>query len=176
MTCSRATRASTGCTATARLPCSRRRMTPSRRRATIEYSVERASTSRGAKAATTGSKEGPGTIPCTAAKAKKAQLKNARAVDPAADPGFAERQAARQALSIAREARAAERKAAKEAEALRKAQERAAEAEARALALVAEEDRLKAEAAEEERRAIALEAERKAARDAKYAARKARQW
>jgi hypothetical protein len=42
------------------------------------------------------------------------------------------------------------------------------------LALLAEQERLKAEAAEEERRAIALEAERKAARDARYAARKAR--
>jgi hypothetical protein len=38
-----------------------------------------------------------------AAKAKKAQLENARAVDPAKDPGFAERQAARQAQSVARE-------------------------------------------------------------------------
>jgi hypothetical protein len=110
-----------------------------------------------------------------AAKAKKAQLKNVRAIDPANDPGFAERQAARHALSVAREARVAERKAAKLADKLRKAEERAAEEAARAIALDAEQEGLKAEIAERERREIALVSERKAARDARYAARKARQ-
>ena len=111
----------------------------------------------------------------TAAKAKQAQLENARASNPANDPGFAERQAARHALSVAREARVSERKAAKLAEKTRKAEERAAEETARAIALNAEQERLKAEIAEQERRKIVLEAERKAARDARYAARKARQ-
>ena len=111
----------------------------------------------------------------TAAKAKQAQLENARASNPINDPGFAERQAARHALSVAREARASERKAAKLAEKARKAEERAAEEVARAIALNAEQERLKAEIAEQERRKIVLEAERKAARDARYAARKARQ-
>ncbi len=85
-----------------------------------------------------------------AAKAKQALLEKARAKAPANDPKFAERQAARREVSIAREARVSERKAAKLAAKIR-------------------------EAAEQEAREIVLEAERKAARDARYAARKARQ-
>lgn len=118
----------------------------------------------------------------TATRAREAQLKKARAKAPALDPGFAERQAARRAVSVAREARVAEGKAAKLAEKTRKA----AEATARAIALDAEREARKAEAAEEAARAIALKAEaaareiellaeQKAARDARYVARKARQ-
>ena len=75
------------------------------------------------------------------AKAKQALLERARALDPANDPAFAERQAQRKAVAIAREARVAERRVAKAAEAAAKA---AAEAEA---FRVAEEERLAAEAA-----------------------------
>ena len=52
----------------------------------------------------------------TAAKAKQAQLKKAKANNPANQPGFAERQAARRAASIAREERLKERKAAEDFE------------------------------------------------------------
>ena len=100
----------------------------------------------------------------TAAKAKQAMLKKASAIDPSKAPGFAERQAVRHALSIEREAQRAERKAARLAEKIRRAEEKAAEEVRKAEALVAEE----------ERRVIELEATQKAARDARYAARKAR--
>lgn len=109
-----------------------------------------------------------------ATTARQTQLKKARANNPVNDPGFAERQAARRALNVEREARAAERKAARLAEKARKAEERAAEEVARELALQAEQERLEAEVAEQADREIALAAERKAARDARYAARKAR--
>ncbi len=83
------------------------------------------------------------------------------------DPAVAERRAARAAVSAARDARLAERKAQRLAENARVAAEREA---------------LEAEQAEQEKRATAeqavndarLESERKAARDARYAARKAR--
>ena len=102
-----------------------------------------------------------------AAEAKKAMLEKFRAKPGADDPAFLEKQAARQAIREAREARAAERKAAK----------LAAEAEAKAAreaAAKAEEERLAAEQAEREAEAARLKAEQKAARDARYAARKAR--
>ena len=77
----------------------------------------------------------------TGAKARQAQLAKAKAKDPKSDPGFANRQAARRAAALEREARKAkrlaERKAAKEAEEIRKAKE---EADA-ALALKVEEER-----------------------------------
>jgi len=95
-----------------------------------------------------------------AAKAKQALLEKARAKAPANDPKFAERQAARREVSIAREARVSERKAAKLAAKIREA---------------AEQEAREAEAVEQAAREIVLEAERKAARDARYAARKARQ-
>ena len=110
-----------------------------------------------------------------AAKSRRTQLEQARANAPANDPGFAERQAARRAVGAAREARAAERKTAKLAEKARKAEERAAEEHARAITLIAEQEAREAEAAEQAAREIVLQAERKVARDAKYAARKARQ-
>ena len=98
-----------------------------------------------------------------AAAAKKAMLERFHARPSPDDPAVKEQQAARKAISDAREVRMAERKAAREAEAQRQAAEQAARE--------AEERRLAAEAAAQ---AVALEAERKAARDARYAARKAR--
>ncbi len=110
----------------------------------------------------------------TAARAKRALLDKARANGPANDPDFADRQVARREVSIAREARTAERKTAKLAEKIRLAEEKAAEEAARAIALAAEQEAREAEATEQAAREIGLEAERKAARDARYAARKAR--
>jgi hypothetical protein len=103
----------------------------------------------------------------TAADAKKAMLEKFRARPGVDDPAVLERQAARQAVSLAREARSIERKAAREADAARQAAEQAAR-EADAARLTAELQ------AEQVARDAALEAERKAARDARYAARKAR--
>ncbi len=100
-----------------------------------------------------------------AAKAKKAALEKFRAK--AADPALADR-------LIARTASAADRKALKNLREREKAEKEARDAEraaqaARDAALQAE--RAKAESAERER---ALQAEQKAARDARYAARKSR--
>jgi hypothetical protein len=98
-----------------------------------------------------------------AAAAKQALLERFRARPSADDPAEIARQAALQAISDARDVRAAERKAAKEAEAARVAAELAARRVQDQIA-----------AAEAKVRAAAAEAERKAARDARYAARKAR--
>jgi hypothetical protein len=98
-----------------------------------------------------------------AAAAKQALLERFRARPAADDPGEIARQAALKAIADARDVRAAERRAAKEAELARLAAEEAAKKAAADLA-----------AKEARARAAALEAERKAARDAKYAARKAR--
>jgi hypothetical protein len=102
-----------------------------------------------------------------AAKAKRAQLDKFRAQPKADDPAVIDRSAARLAASAARDARVAERKAARQAaDAASKAaleSERAAQAAQDAEA-----------AAERAIREVALETERKAARDARYAARKAR--
>ena len=109
-----------------------------------------------------------------AAKAKQALLNKARAKAPANDPEFAKRQAARRAVAIAREARVSERKAAKLAAKIRETAEQEAR-EAEAAEQAAEQEARETEAAEQAAREIVLEAERKAARDARYAARKARQ-
>ena len=98
-----------------------------------------------------------------AVAAKQALLERFRARPSPDDPAEIERQAALKAIADARDARAAERRAAKEAE----LQRLAAEAAARKAAELAA-------AQEAKRQAALLEAERKAARDAKYAARKAR--
>jgi hypothetical protein len=92
----------------------------------------------------------------TAAKARQAALERFRARPRADDPSVVERRAARLATSQARDAR----KATRAAEAARLKEE--------AIRRNAEE------AAEKAAREILLEAERKAARDARYAARKAR--
>ncbi len=101
------------------------------------------------------------------AQAKQAMLQRFRARPGDDDPEVVARRAARQALVAAREQRIAEREAAR----------RAAEAQAAAEAadLIAREQQEAAERAEREAaEALALEAQRKADRDARYAARKAR--
>src|ERR671912_2659987 len=99
----------------------------------------------------------------TAANAKKAMLERFRARSGTDDPAVLERQAARQAISVAREARITERKDAREAKVAREAAEQA-EREAEAARQAA------AMQAEQAAREAVLEAERKAARDARYAA------
>lgn len=106
----------------------------------------------------------------TAAAAKRAMLERFKAQPGSDDPATQARQAALKAVSDARDVRRADRKAAQEAEAARQAAVRATIA-AEEAAREVEEQRLAAEAAA---RQVALEAERKAARDARYAARKAR--
>ncbi|MBK1659031.1 DUF6481 family protein [Paracraurococcus ruber] len=115
------------------------------------------------------------------AKARQAALEKFRSRPRPDDPAVLERQAQMKAVAEAREARAAERKAAREAEAARLAAEAAARAvEERARAAeeaaraVAEANRVQILEDEKKARALALAAEQKAARDARYAARKAR--
>ncbi len=98
-----------------------------------------------------------------AAKAKQAMLEKFRTRPAADDPAVIARQEARQAISDARAARVAEREAAHAAQAAQVAEREAA--------IAAQAAREAAEATERE---AALEVERKAARDARYAARKAR--
>jgi hypothetical protein len=105
-----------------------------------------------------------------AANAKKAELEKFRARSGANDPAFAERQAARQAIGVARDARTAGRNASRLAGVAREADEKAA----RDAAEEAEQTARGAEVARQAADDVALEAERKAARDARYAARKAR--
>jgi hypothetical protein len=110
-----------------------------------------------------------------AANAKKALLERAKANNPANDPGFAERQKVRLEAAAAREAREAERRAAKK---LEEEREEAARAAAEVLRLEAEKleaERRAVEAVEAEARKAELLIEQKAARDARYAARKTRQ-
>lgn len=111
----------------------------------------------------------------SATRAKQAALARIRSQAGPGDPALEERLAARKAVVAAREARQAERSAAREAEAVRKAAERAAKELEEQAAKVAEAERL---ASEEQARILAVEAEKiqqKANRDARYAARKARQ-
>ena len=103
----------------------------------------------------------------TAAKAKQALLERARAKDPAKDPEFAIRQEARAAAAYARQEREADRQIAKLAEREKEAAERDAR-KAEQVALEAER------AGRVTRQKTASLAEQKAARDARYAARKAR--
>jgi hypothetical protein len=111
----------------------------------------------------------------TAAKAKQALLEKFRARPKADDPAAAERNAARLAVSLARDARIAERKAAREAEVAR-LQAEAVRLQAEVVRQAAEDVARKATAeAEQAAQKVTLEAERKAARDARYAGRKARQ-
>ena len=106
----------------------------------------------------------------TAANARKVALEKFQARPKPDDPAVLERQAAQLAIKHARDARIQERKAAREAEAARQAAVQAAlaaEEKARSMQSAAE----KAAAAD---RAAIVAAERKAARDARYAARNAR--
>lgn len=108
------------------------------------------------------------------AKAKQALLDRAKKLAPQNDPEFAKRQAERAAKAKEREEREAAKEAARKAEAERLALEKAA-AEAERIRL-AEEARIAAEKAKlaEEEAYMQLLVEQKAARDARYAARKAR--
>jgi hypothetical protein len=109
-----------------------------------------------------------------ATDARKAALEKFRANSAANDPAAAERQASRQAVSIARDARAVARKAAKAAREIEVAEEAV---RARELAEQADRDaaaQAKRESAEKATREYTEQTDRKAARDARYAARKAR--
>jgi hypothetical protein len=102
-----------------------------------------------------------------AAEAKKAALRRFQTASGPDDPAFAEREAARKAVQLAREARAIERETVKKAREIEVAERAAREAEAAAQA--------EREALERAREEVSAEAKRKAARDARYAARKERQ-
>ncbi len=108
------------------------------------------------------------------AKAKQALLERARAKSPQNDPEFAARQAERKKIAEERDARIAQRAAEKAEQQRLDAERKIAEAAAKAEAdKLAEEERLRLRR-EEADRLVALAAEQKAARDARYAARKNR--
>ncbi|MBS0537329.1 MAG: hypothetical protein JSR47_01150 [Proteobacteria bacterium] len=109
----------------------------------------------------------------TAAKAKQALLDKARAKDPANDPEFAARQAARLEAARQREQREAEKREARLAEQARVKAEREAEAARKAAEAEAEAERIRAGKRPVSKPALSP-AEQKAIRDARYAARKAR--
>jgi hypothetical protein len=107
----------------------------------------------------------------SAATARKAMMEKYRAASE--DPAAAERQAARLAVNEARQLRLAEREAAKK---LRQAEQAEQAARAAELALEAEREAERLEASnalDQAEREVLLAAEQKAARDARYAARKA---
>ncbi len=113
--------------------------------------------------------------------AKRAMLEKFKAKPAADDPAVLARQAERKAILEARAIRDAEKARLKQEKLAREAQERAereaaAEAARRAAEEAARTESKKRETEENERitRLLADEAERKAKRDARYAARKAR--
>ena len=105
-----------------------------------------------------------------AAAAKKALVERFKSRPPADDPAVVARAAERRAIAEARDKRQAERALVKQAQDLERQAAEKARLEAEALAAAEAE----AKAAEQVSRDEAIRAERKAARDAKYAARKAR--
>ncbi len=105
-----------------------------------------------------------------AAIARKAELEKFRTKTEVDEKVLAEREAARREIAAARALRAEKRKAAAEEEQARLAAEKIE----REAAHKAEQAARELEAAAEAERAAAVEAERKLARDARYAARKAR--
>lgn len=109
-----------------------------------------------------------------AANAKKAMLERFRAKPGLDDPAVVERRNARQAISDAREARLATRRVANAEEATRRAAEQAARESAAAREAIEQAARAAELNAEEAAKDERLEIARKAARDARYAARKAR--
>ncbi len=115
----------------------------------------------------------------TAAEATKARLERAaRAKEEADNPAAVERRVAREAVKTARAVRTAERRAAESAQKARQVTEiaaaHAAASAAQAAARKAEEEASEAEFAARIEREALLDAERQTARDARYAARKAR--
>lgn len=111
----------------------------------------------------------------TAAKAKKAQLERLRATVPANRTQSAERDARQAEAAAARKLRTAERKDAERAASREKEALRAAEKARQAQAVIDEDARKRAERLIQAEADAALKRDQKAARDAKYAARKARQ-
>ena len=111
----------------------------------------------------------------TAAKAKQAQLEKMRATLLVSDAHSTERQAARMEAAKARQIRTADRKYADQVAAERRNAERAAERARQARAVAEEKTRKEAERVAQVEADAALKKEQKAARDSKYAARKARQ-
>lgn len=109
-----------------------------------------------------------------AAKARKAALENFRNKVAANDANFPQRQQALKAARQARETRAAEREATRAQRESEKAAQAEREQEARLAAERESKARSAREKAEKAEREIALQAEGKAARDKRYAARKAR--
>jgi membrane protein involved in colicin uptake len=107
----------------------------------------------------------------TAETARKAMQQRFQAKAGADDPALAERRAVRQAMSVAREARQVEREATKLAERTREVAEREARETAERELRLVQDARELLEGAE---RQATLKADQKAARDARYAARKAR--
>ena len=103
-----------------------------------------------------------------AAEARQAALERFRARPSPDDPAVIKKREERMAIAAARERRDAERKVAKEAEAAVRAEQEAKEK-------VEREARERREAIEKVIREAAEAAERKKDRDARYAARKARQ-
>ncbi|PKA42129.1 DUF6481 family protein [Rhizobium sullae] len=110
-----------------------------------------------------------------AAEAKRELLAKFASAPKSADPGMQERLAARDAVIRAREARRAEREALKTAENQRILAAAAAMAAAAEAEEKAEAEARQAEIADRVSRGVADEAARKAERDRRYAARKARQ-
>jgi hypothetical protein len=114
----------------------------------------------------------------TADSARKTMQQRLQVVATMDDPDLAERKAARQAISAAREIRLAERETIKAADAERGALERACKAAEQEACETAERQlHVQQEAREIAERAehqAALQVEQKADRDARYAARKAR--
>jgi hypothetical protein len=111
----------------------------------------------------------------TAAKAKQAQLEKMRATMLASDAQSTERQAARIETAKARQIRTADRKHAKQVTAERRAAELAAERAKQERVVAEEKVRKEAARVAQAEADAALKKEQKAARDSKYAARKARQ-
>jgi len=102
-----------------------------------------------------------------AAKAKKAALERLRAKPRPGEPAFVQQQADRMS-------QATERTVAKNARAAEKAEKKARDAQLREQADRSAAEKAVNDAAEKKARAVAQEAEQKAARDKRYAARKAR--
>jgi hypothetical protein len=111
----------------------------------------------------------------TAAKAKNAQLERIRASVPATGAQSTERQAAQVEAAAARKIRTAQRKDADRVGAEQREAQRATENARQALGVVEERARKDAERGAQADADAALKKDQKTARDAKYAARKARQ-
>jgi uncharacterized protein DUF6481 len=111
----------------------------------------------------------------TAVKAKQAQLEKVRATAQASDAQSAQRQASRVETAAARKTRAADHKNANRVDAELRGARRAAEQAKQAQAVTQEKARKDAERVALVKADAALKQDQKAARDLKYAARKARQ-